>query len=374
MKFDKWTVGLTAAGVLSLGSAVADESPVTSLVSGTTISGYVDTSAIFKPGSETAMASRFGNTGSDRFDGFNLNVAALTIQKPLDEAQWSAGYRVDLWFGPDASSLVSSTLGDGDLALKQAYVALRAPVGNGLDFKIGQVDTIIGYEVADSYANPNFSRSLGFFLEPLTHTGVIASYQLTEWLGIAGGITDTAFGGVNVKKDNPGTFTYLGALTLQAPESWGFLEGSSLYAGLVDGGDESADGSSDTLNYYVGVSVPTPIEQITVGASFDYLTGGAYDDSWAMAVGGYISWQLTEKLKFNTRAEYAKSGYSVWASEISPDDGNKLLAITGTLDYSLWANVISRLEVIWDHDLKGDDSFEGKNNAWLLAANLIYRF
>ena len=37
-----------------------------------------------------------------------------------------------------------------DFAIRQAYVALRAPVGNGLDFKVGVFDSIIGYESVDS--------------------------------------------------------------------------------------------------------------------------------------------------------------------------------------------------------------------------------
>ena len=48
-----------------------------------------------------------------------------------------------------------------DFSFKQAYVVLRAPVGNGIDFKIGTFDTCIGYEVFDGPANPNYSRSDG---------------------------------------------------------------------------------------------------------------------------------------------------------------------------------------------------------------------
>lgn len=62
MKFNKWTVALAATGVVSLASAVqADEShPVNTALSSTTLSGYVDTSAIwnFGSGSQVATASR----------------------------------------------------------------------------------------------------------------------------------------------------------------------------------------------------------------------------------------------------------------------------------------------------------------------------
>ena len=39
--------------------------------------------------------------------------------------------------GPDANVLGTASTGLGtDFAIKQAYVALRVPVGNGLDFKV----------------------------------------------------------------------------------------------------------------------------------------------------------------------------------------------------------------------------------------------
>ena len=419
MKFNQWTVGLAAAGVVSLGSVVvADEGPVNTLVSGTTLSGYVDTSAIYKPGVQSA-AYRFVNTAPNTYNGFNLNVAALTIEKALDEGQWSAGYKADLWFGPQSVGLPGA-LGGDNFGVKQAYVALRAPVGNGLDFKVGQIDAIIGYEVLDSYANPNFSRSLGFNLEPFSHTGMTASYQVTDWLGLVGGIADSAFNGTNVKEtyngqnDNGnitsnggagnGTLTYMGAVTLKATESMGFLAGGALYAGIVDNG---YSGGPNSINYYVGASIPTPIKEITVGGAFDYLSEGAGDGTWATAVAGYVSWQVSEKMKLNARVEFAKSDYNAWAIgpsiEVYNPSANeydtfrlnsgssRLLSSTVTLDYQLWANVITRVEVIWDHDLNGSEIFadeyvdtgsasdpysivNGTNNSVLLAANIIYKF
>jgi len=50
---------------------------------------------------------------------------------------------------------------------------MRANVGNGLDFKIGQWDNILGYESTDSYKNPNWTRSYGYTIEPTEHIGVL---------------------------------------------------------------------------------------------------------------------------------------------------------------------------------------------------------
>ena len=97
----------------------------------------------------------------------------LRIDKPLDEGDWAAGYRADFWFGPDANTLGTQSVfgnanqaGRSDFGIRQAYVALRAPVGTGLDFKMGVFDSIIGYESIESGNNPNFTRSYGHSIEP----------------------------------------------------------------------------------------------------------------------------------------------------------------------------------------------------------------
>src|SRR4029078_12244947 len=102
------------------------------------------------------------------------------------EGQWAAGYKADLVFGPDANyystTLNGNGINTGDFAVKQAYVAMRAPVGNGLDFKMGVLDTVVGYEVFESPNNPNYSRSFGYALEPTHHTGLLASYHVADWM------------------------------------------------------------------------------------------------------------------------------------------------------------------------------------------------
>src|SRR5437773_114001 len=109
MKYNKWTLGLAAAGVVSLASAAQAEeaqhqtSQVLTAVSSTTLSGYVDTSMIWKPGTGNANLPGRAFDGVGKLDGFNLNVAEIQLEKPLSEDQWAAGYRVQLLVGPDAN-------------------------------------------------------------------------------------------------------------------------------------------------------------------------------------------------------------------------------------------------------------------------------
>ena len=391
MKFNKWTVALAATGVVSLASAVqADEShPVNTALSSTTLSGYVDTSAIWNLGSGSQVANRFANTASDRQDGFNVNTVKLQLEKPIDEGTWSAGYKVETMFGPDAN-VMPGALTSG-VAIKQAYAALRAPIGNGIDFKIGQFDPIVGYEVTDSYANPNFSRSLGFNnLEPFGHTGILASYQVNDIIGVSGGVAngDSGFG------LNGGSLTasgfasgqvggsmrgllaesarvYMGSVVVKAPESAGWLAGSSLYVGAVNGDANGA--KNDPTLLYVGVSLATPIKELTLGASADLLfNAGLGGQSYANAYAFYTGYQITEKLKANNRFEYATSGYGAFLPGRAED---KMIGETFTLDYALWSNVLTRGEFRWDRSVDGGaNPFDGQKNDLSLTASIVYKF
>lgn len=392
---NKWTLGLAAVGAISLASVARAEEKLTALqtaLSSTTISGYVDTSAQWNLGTGTgANFYKFG--GPSKADGFNLNVVQLTIAKPLDESDWASGYRVDLWFGPDANTLgTQSTLstGSGDLAIRQAYVALRTPIGNGIDWKIGVFDSIIGYESVEAGNNPNFTRSYGHTIEPQTHTGVLAAYRVNDVISVAAGVANTAGtpGGAAINgRANPPKAesykTYMGSIALTAPDSWGWAAGSTLYAGVVNGFSASSvgggNGPGNLTSWYVGGTLATPVAGLKLGAAWDLLdyhsdTGaGGIGDAWAASV--YASYQATEKLSLHARGELAQANAPVFFGA----DNTQIWSLTGTIQYDLWKNVISRAEIRWDH---GDEGtyFSGssggftRKNTVLIAANIIYKF
>jgi len=178
-----------------------------------------------------------------------------------------------------------------------------------------------------------------------------------------------------------GKLSYVGSVALTAPESMGFLAGAMLYGGVVNTGiGEDAYGSDDVANLYAGLTIPTPWKALSVGAAYDYQSNGIFDDSYANAVAGYLSLQLSEKLKVNGRAEYATGSGSAPGrlGAFGTDTGERaeLFGVTGTLDYSLWANAITRLEFRWDNDLSEEGLFiDGtKTSAMSLALNVIYKF
>jgi len=421
MKFDKCTMSLAALGVVSLASAAHAQDPALSsvgtAVAATTLSGYVDTSAHWNLGTGNGNVPGYAFNSPSKADGFNLNAVKLVLEKPLDEAEWAAGYRFDAMFGPDANLLGTSPVGGiagSDFAIRQAYVALRMPVGNGIDWKVGVFDTVVGYESIDSVNNPNYTRSWGFTLEPTTHTGILGTYRVSDMFSVSAGVANTTgpiIGGANLGgsvfpvgtgKAHPykaeSYKTYMGSISLTAPEDWGFLSGSTLYGGVVNGFGGGPLASGTQINLFSGLTLATPVTGLRLGFAYDYLgvpeqtiAGVSVDSSWANALGTYVSFQATEKLSLHARGEY------VWQDAgDGPLQASTLIGVTGTVQYDLWKNVISRLEIRWDRAVDGSRPFGGnqvpvgsiggipvnastsgapnERNAVLVAGNIIYKF
>ncbi len=392
MKFNKWTLGLAAVGAVSLTSvAQAEErmmlsgSQAAAGLTSTTISGYVDTSAHWNIGRDNVTGPDTAGLiglGGGKQDGFNLNVVQVSLSKALDESEWASGYRADLWFGPDAISLGTSSFAGAatsDLAIRQAYVALRTPVGNGIDWKMGVFDTIVGYETLESGNNPNYTRSFGFTMEPTTHTGLLGTYRFCDSLSVSAGVANTYGAKINnrsgVSAGGESRKTYMGSVAMTAPSDWGWIAGSSLYLGAISGAD-TAQTPQSREHFYAGLTLATPVAGLKVGASADYShlrhdTAGI-ENAYAYAL--YASFQATEKLSLHGRADYGALQSATAAVPGNPR--TDATALTLTAQYDLWKNVISRAELRWDHN---DNALYNVNggpvkNTYLAALNIIYKF
>ena len=112
-------------------------------------------------------------------------------------------------------------------------------MGNGIDWKVGVFDTIIGYESTSDPLNPNYTRSYGYTIEPTTHTGVLATYKVCDALSMSAGVADSS----NVAIPTPainGTSTYesqktyMGSIVLTAPDSFGAMKGATFTLGAIN--------------------------------------------------------------------------------------------------------------------------------------------
>src|SRR5260370_11555906 len=307
MKCNPWTMALVSAGLVSLPAATqAEEKPssVLTAITPTTLSGYVDTSAHWNPGTGNANPAPYAfNAG--KADGFNLNSVVLQIQKPLDETPWAAGYTAMLMFGPDAPGVTGAA---GEY-VREAPVDLRVPIGNGLQFQVGRFGNVIGYESTTSYSNPNYTHSYAWSIQPTEHTGILATYIFCDMLSAQFGVAnEVTTGPINQKSLVESKKAIVSLLTFTAPTNTGFLSGSTAYAG-TDHGPGAGSPPHDRTHLYLGTTVNTPVTGLTVGAEYDsiYETDVAGSDTgYGMNLVGYVGYKLTEKATFNFRGEYAR--------------------------------------------------------------------
>jgi len=263
-------------------------------------------------------------------------------------------------------------------------VELRAPVGNGLDFKLGTFTEILGYEVFQTGNNPNYTRSYGYEIEPTQLTGLLVAYQFAPAVSANAGIANTWSAGINNRANPPKAEsykTYLGSVTLTAPDSMGFLSGSTLSGGIVSGYNALVpNGGAVETSFYAGGSIKTPLKSLSLGVAFDYACLGPNqanslpnNSGYQYAGAVYLLWQATEKLSFNTRADYFSQS-SYLASAGLPGSS---FALTESIQYDLWKNVLTRAEFRWDHAMNGSDSWgpaPSLDNEFMLALNVIYKF
>ena len=134
--------------------------------------------------------------------------------------------------------------------------------------------------------------------------------------------------------------------------------------------------------WYVGTTINTPAKDLTFGACLDFIKQvdiGAVETGYFTSYSGYASFNVTGKLAFNGRAEYAE-GLALGAMTTTTAF-DKVIALAGTVQYDLWTNVVTRLEVRWDHAADGTTPFGGtivgapdKKNEVSTAASVTYKF
>jgi hypothetical protein len=411
---------------------------------GITLSGYVDTSYTEQFGG-SGQYGQVGNVSGGPANGqaalrqfdtsnntFNVNAVKIALEKALpDKNEWAAGFRIDTIYGSDAKYLADSAfnstatgtsgLNSSGLALEQALVKFRIPVGNGLDVYAGKFVTFLGYEVIESPANLNFSRGLLFTnLIPLTHTGVYVDYKFNDTVEAKFGIVDGWNNGTSTSVNaaassaNEGGFgkALTGQLTINAPgknanitqsfiyspegepgvdgqdngpmavyDIWGnwnptFVKDSALLLGFnIDFGYNGASGNPGGVNTLSGVNLPNG-----TGANNDSNTW------WGIAL--YSQYKFNKVFSLAGRAEYIHSdaalypkfgpagtfvvagAHPIFTDTPSQDD----FSYTLTASFNIWDNLLTRVEYRID-DLCGASTgttHTTVNNE--ISLNAVYSF
>jgi len=382
---------------------------------GITLSGYVDVSYTDQ---FAGRGAPFGATQANLHqfdvnnDNFNVNAVKIALEKALpDKNDWAAGFRIDTILGSDAKFLGDSAFGSSSssggtttstsypLALEQALVKFRIPVGNGLDIYAGKFVTFLGYEVIESPANLNFSRGLLFTNAiPLTTTGVYADYKFNDVAEAKLGVVDGWNNSVSSASADPeasyafGGKAITGQINLTNPgknanicQSFIYSLDSTEPAGVNGGGDNGPSvvydiwgnwnptfvkDSALTLGFNVdlGYSGATGLPATATGV------GGSPDTSTWYGVALYASYKFNKVFTLSGRGEYLHEDgalftkYGLGTSTSAASVGVGPLTNNGFVDpsqddfeytltatFNIWDNLLTRAEYRVDLLSAGSD-------------------
>jgi len=307
---------------------------------GITMSGFVDTTYVYNTNRPDA-GTNTGRVFDTEANSFGVQAAKLAFEK-LPEKTGGVGFRMDMLIGQDAKVLNNGTNGfvdDGHFDLEQAYIDVMAPLGKGLDIKAGKFVTLHGAEVIESKDNWNVSRSFLFgYAIPFTHTGVRASYPisdtLTGYFGINNGWDDV--------KDNNKSKSVESSLAW-TPKDWISFNLAGMYGPEQAGNNHSNRALVDFVTTY------KPFEKLTFRLNADYAADedavAAGEDGFWSGVAGYVRYDFNDKWSLSNRVEYFSDPKGLRVVAGTNED---LWENTVTLELRPYKNLITRLEYRYD--------------------------
>ena len=348
-----------------------------SAMSEITLSGFVQASYFYNTREPSDKASD-GYLWNTIHDSFSINKVKLTLaSKPAERSgeKWDAGFRASMIWGEDAPVLNTGGTRQGLEDLREAYIDLNVPLGEGLIIKAGQLISLLNFESGDGgAANPNFSQGYQwFFTGNGPSAGVQGDYQFTDWLNFKARVQNGLYAGA---VDGNDAKTLMGSIGLTpTKDTWINLLGF--------GGEESP-----TLNLLGGsVLAGTKIaEKLNLGFEFDYFNfeppAGDSADLWS--VGTWIWYDFTDKFGIALRGEYlddpdggglkginlpGRPGSALLSSDA---DGN-LSSLTLTFNFRPVPGLKIQPEVRYDHTSYAG-AFDGKTDRWIIGAGASYAF
>ena len=369
-------ISLFASGIVSLAGIASAEEPAGSLSfwEKTKVTGGIDVNYNYSFNRPTTTVAGPATNGYRAFDSnansFNISNVEIAIESaPTD---WVT-FRTDLDFGRDPK-LVNGTenWAAGEIFnLQQAYVALKAPVGNGLTFKIGKFVTMHGNEVLEGWANNNISRSLLFnYAIPFTHTGIMANYAFTDWLTVDLGVVN---GWNSVVDINNGKSVHA-QFTIKPFDKLTWIIG-----GTVGPETAGADGPIRALVDTTLTYVPT--DKWTLAINYDWgrdsaLAGHGGFADW-QGVAGYVHWVPIDWFGLSFRGEFYKDDVGTLGVPTGAVASTKVFEGTLTSHFYVSDGLDLRLE--YRHDHGNNASFLRGNGASrrfqdTVAAQVVYAF
>jgi hypothetical protein len=278
-------------------------------------------------------------------------------------------------------------------------VILRAPVGNGIDIKVGKFASLLGYEVDDRPANLNISYGYDYRFVTTLQTGVVGAYKFNDIVDVQFGVTngsgvDNNLGTLFGTLDSSDGVALTGSINLTAPGGNaniynGFyyeVAGGALNIDAITGlplenepvfvwntwGNWAPKFANDKL--LLGFSQTLGVADDVFGP--DILGGGDFGNTWWTA-SLYAKYQFTDIFSLAARASYFHThNQNLFLTDIGAQNTD-LWSWTLTAGFDLAENLLLRAEY------RADFGKELVNNtatgttsdaAHLISAQVVYSF
>jgi hypothetical protein len=293
------------------------------------------------------LVGRFYNRYQSQF---MVNAAELSITKPVDTSKLDAGARMELLFGQDAAVTQSQGLSlgpNGDLT--EAYVTLNVPTGGAdhwVQFKLGKMWTMMGYEVIADALDPNADVGNQFvYLENFTNTGLGIDFKFGPKVDAQLRIIN----GWDVVVDNNSALSFMGRL--------GLTPSPAVTIGVIGYvGPEQAD-NNDNLRYgFEGMGTFKLGAKTTFVAQFDYgeeqgLLADPDENATWWGGGIWLVRDLSPVFNLALRGDYVQDKNGVRTSGVlgyAVADARNFGSVTATLNIHAFPKTVIRPEVRLD--------------------------
>src|SRR5882762_5256068 len=325
--------------ITTCGAAAAEDQPAKpAATSASSLSDVLTASGITESGYVAASYYHSNGYGTyhqfdNKHDSFQLDQAGLTIAFQPKEG---FGALVNIAAGEDMKIL---TAGEGNSPKTFDVVHAFAQYASGpLTVIAGKYVTLAGAEVIAPTGNTNFSRSFLFYAEPLTHTGVRATYAATDTLSFVGGVNNGW---------NYSSLTTSGSKTAELGVAWTPNKTFALTAQAYVGKDSTFDAQRTLVD---AVATYTATDALTFVLSYDWgkqqqHAAGDPDLDWN-GVAFYTNYALNDQWRASLRLEYLNDKEGFVSGLV--DTPQKLKEGTLTFGYAPVKSFELRMEARYD--------------------------
>lgn len=328
---------------------------------------------------------KFASGVNDRvfdFDrGAALHAIDLTFAKQPTEG---LGGLINFTIGKDADTIAAFGTIDKDrgpaAGVNKRFDVTQAFVQYGagpLTVIGGKYVTLAGAEVIKSPSNMNYSRSILFgYAIPFTHTGVRATYKVSDSLSIIGGVNRgwdavndpnhnlTLEWGVSFAPSPVATFALQGYSGKEQTFNYPSVSPTGGTRNLIDA--VATYNVTDKLTFVLNVDYGTQASALPLG------TGGSGRAAWH-GVAGYANYQINDQWRLSLRGEYFndRDGFRTGIPQ-------KWKETTFTVAYLPTKNIELRTEVRADRSNEAAfvdrDGVTSSNNQRSFGVEAIYKF